>query len=80
MVALSVGVVPLGPHRWPAADVPAHYLAADTLEHGFRAATASWAGHVREAGGECVQVEIVSGHDTACGRGSSPDAMTWAAI
>lgn len=75
VIAFSVGVVPVVPHRWSTAPVPTHYLAAGKLEEGFRATTASWAGHVREAGGKCVHVEVVSGHDYRMWEGQSVEAM-----
>jgi S-formylglutathione hydrolase FrmB len=57
--------------------VPAHYLGAGTLEDGFRAATARWADQVREAGGACVHVEMVSGHDYRMWEAQFAEALNW---
>ena len=78
VIAFSTGFVPVVPYSWPAGDVPPHYLAAGTLEEGFRTATASWAAQVRQAGGECVHVEVVSGHDYRMWEGQFVEAVAWA--
>lgn len=78
VLAFSLGVVPVVPWSWPEGNAPAHYLAAGTLEEGFRKATASWAAAVGRAGGECVHVERVSGHDYRMWEREFVEAVAWA--
>ncbi len=78
VVAFSLGVFPVEPSRWPPGRVPAHYLAAGTLEEGFRRSTANWARSVTDAGGDCVHVEMVSGHDYRMWELQFALALEWA--
>lgn len=78
VVAFSLGVFPVEPSRWPPGRVPAHYLAAGTLEEGFRRSTANWARSVTDAGGDCVHVETVSGHDYRMWELQFALALEWA--
>lgn len=78
ILAFSLGVVPVDEVTWPRDQVPGHYLAAGTLEEGFRRVTASWAAQVAGAGGACAHVELVSGHDHRMWEMQFPVAVAWA--
>jgi enterochelin esterase-like enzyme len=54
-----------------------HYLAAGTLEEGFRRSTAAWAGRLRRAGVPCTHREWVGGHDQFWWQRSLPEALGW---
>jgi enterochelin esterase-like enzyme len=75
VAALSAGVVPrrvAGASR----DVR-HYLAAGTLEEGFRRATLEWATRLRRAGVPCSHHEWPGGHDPFWWQSTLPDALAW---
>lgn len=75
VAALSAGVVP---RRVAAAsrDVR-HYLAAGTLEEGFRWATLEWASRLRRAGVPCSHHEWAGGHDPFWWDRTLPGALAW---
>jgi enterochelin esterase-like enzyme len=75
VVGLSAGKVPrrvAGASR----DVR-HYLAAGTLEEGFRSATLGWASRLRRAGVPCSHHEWAGGHDPYWWNRTLPDALAW---
>lgn len=75
VAAFSAGVVPkrvAGGSR----DVR-HYLAAGTLEEGFRTATLEWATRLRRAGVPCRHHEWAGGHDPFWWDRTLPDALAW---
>lgn len=75
VAALSAGVVPrrvAGESR----DVR-HYLAAGTLEEGFRRSTLEWATRLRRAGVPCSHHEWPGGHDPFWWERTLPDALAW---
>jgi len=77
VAAFSVGVVP---HRITARARTAgvrHYLAAGTLEPGFRQATREWADRLRRAGLDCRYHEWVGGHDHLWWGQQLPAALKW---
>jgi enterochelin esterase-like enzyme len=75
VAGFSAGVVPL---RVAAASRGVrHYLAAGTLEPGFRRSTGSWAAQLRRAGVPCVHREWVGGHDHFWWEHSFPEALAW---
>jgi len=75
VAALSAGIVP---RRVAAAsrDVR-HYLAAGTLEEGFRRSTLEWATRLRRAGVPCSHHEWAGGHDSFWWERTLPDALAW---
>jgi enterochelin esterase-like enzyme len=54
-----------------------HYLAAGTLEEGFRTATLAWASRLRRAGVPCSHHEWAGGHDPYWWNRTLPDALAW---
>ncbi|MGH3271170.1 MAG: hypothetical protein ACRDN1_19240, partial [Trebonia sp.] len=75
VAAFSAGIVPrrvAGASR----DVR-HYLAAGTLEEGFRASTLAWATRLRRAGVPCSHHEWPGGHDPFWWQRTLPDALAW---
>jgi enterochelin esterase-like enzyme len=77
VAAFSVGVVP---HRITSKAHAAgvrHYLAAGTLEPGFRQATRQWADRLRRAGLDCRYHEWVGGHDHLWWAQQLPAALGW---
>jgi enterochelin esterase-like enzyme len=77
VAAFSVGVVPHQiTSRAHAAGVR-HYLAAGTLEPGFRQATRQWAQRLRRAGLDCRHHEWVGGHDHLWWAQQLPAALGW---
>jgi enterochelin esterase-like enzyme len=77
VAAFSVGVVPgwlTGRARVAAVR---HYLAAGTLETGFRQATRQWAQHLQRAGLDCRYHEWVGGHDHLWWEQQLPAALEW---
>ena len=54
-----------------------HYLAAGTLEEGFRRSTRDWAERLRRAGVPCTHHEWAGGHDPFWWQRSLPDALAW---
>jgi enterochelin esterase-like enzyme len=77
VAAFSVGVVPgriTGKAR--VAGVR-HYLAAGTLETGFRRATRQWAERLQRAGLDGRYHEWVGGHDHPWWKQQLPAALGW---
>jgi enterochelin esterase-like enzyme len=77
VAGLSAGVVPRrisGPAR--SAGVR-HYLAAGTLEPGFRRSTREWAERLARAGLECRHEEWIGGHDQVWWQQQFPVALGW---
>jgi enterochelin esterase-like enzyme len=75
VAAFSAGIVPrrvAGASR----DVR-HYLAAGTLEEGFRRSTLEWATRLRRAGVPCSHHEWPGGHDPFWWQRMLPDALAW---
>jgi enterochelin esterase-like enzyme len=54
-----------------------HYLAAGTLEPGFRQATRQWAQRLQRAGLDCRHHEWVGGHDHFWWAQQLPAALGW---
>ena len=75
VAALSAGVVP---HRVARASRPVrHYLAAGTLETGFRHGTGEWAARLARAGMAYEHQEWVGGHDSWWWHVHLPAALGW---
>ena len=75
VAAFSAGVVP---QRLTArAARVRHYLAAGTLEAGFRTATRQWAQRLQRAGLPCHYREWVGGHDDLWWEQQLPAALAW---
>jgi enterochelin esterase-like enzyme len=75
VAALSAGVVP---HRVTRGSRPVrHYLAAGTLEPGFRRGTAAWASRLDRAGMAYVHREWAGGHDSWWWQAQLPAALAW---
>jgi len=75
VAALSVGVVP---HRVARASLQVrHYLAAGTLETGFRSGTAEWAARLERAGMAHAHREWAGGHDSWWWHQQLPVALGW---
>ena len=77
VAAFSAGMVPRrisGAAR--SARIP-HYLAAGTLEPGFRRSTGQWAERLRKAGLECRHEEWIGGHDQVWWEQQLPVALGW---
>jgi len=75
VAALSAGIVPrrvAGASR----DVR-HYLAAGTLEEGFRQSTLAWATRLHRAGVPCSHHEWPGGHDPFWWQWTLPGALAW---
>ncbi len=75
VAGFSAGVVPrrvTGTSR----DVR-HYLAAGTLEEGFRRSTLEWATRLRRAGVPCSHHEWPGGHDPFWWERTLPGALAW---
>jgi enterochelin esterase-like enzyme len=75
VAALSAGIVPsrvAGPSR-----VVRHYLAAGTLEPGFRRATREWAERLGRAGVPYHHREWAGGHDPFWWQHCLPEALAW---
>jgi len=75
--AFSAGVVPQRISRQARAAGIRHYLAAGTLEPGFRRATEQWADRLRRAGLPCQHHEWVGGHDNLWWEQQFPIALGW---
>lgn len=54
-----------------------HYLAAGTLEEGFRRPTLEWASRLRRAGVPCSHHEWPGGHDPFWWERTLPEALAW---
>ena len=75
VAALSAGVVP---HRVARASRQVrHYLAAGTLETGFRHGTGQWAVRLDRAGMACAHQEWAGGHDSWWWQVHLPAALGW---
>jgi enterochelin esterase-like enzyme len=75
VAALSAGVVP---HRIARASRPVrHYLAAGTLERGFRHGTGQWAARLDRAGMAYAHREWAGGHDSWWWHMHLPLALGW---
>jgi enterochelin esterase-like enzyme len=75
VAAFSAGIVPKRVVR--ASRGVRHYLAAGTLEEGFRRSTREWAERLRRAGVPCVHREWTGGHDPFWWERSLPEALAW---
>jgi enterochelin esterase-like enzyme len=80
VAAFSVGVVPHQITSRARAAGVRHYLAAGTLEPGFRQATRQWAQRLRRAGLDCRHHEWVGGHDHLWWAQQLPAALGWLLI
>jgi enterochelin esterase-like enzyme len=77
VAAFSVGVVPGRITGRARAAGVRHYLAAGTLETGFRRATRQWAERLQRAGLDCRHHEWVGGHDHLWWEQQLPAALEW---
>ncbi len=77
VAAFSVGMVPRQLNRQACAVLVRHYLAAGTLEAGFRQVTLQWAGRLQRAGLPCHHQEWVGGHDSYWWQQQLPGALAW---
>jgi enterochelin esterase-like enzyme len=77
VAAFSVGVVPHRISGRARAAGVRHYLAAGTLEPGFRQATRQWAQRLQRAGLDCRYHEWVGGHDHLWWAQQLPAALGW---
>ena len=75
VAGLSAGVVPT--RVAAAARGVRHYLAAGTLEPGFRRSTGAWAARLGRAGVPCAHREWVGGHDPFWWGRTLPEALAW---
>jgi enterochelin esterase-like enzyme len=77
VAAFSAGIVPRQLTSKARAARVRHYLAAGTLETGFRQATRQWAERLRRAGLACRHQEWVGGHDPFWWDQQLPAALAW---
>jgi enterochelin esterase-like enzyme len=77
VAAFSVGVVPRQITSRARAAGVRHYLAAGTLEPGFRQATRQWAQRLQRTGLDCRYEEWVGGHDQLWWAQQLPAALGW---
>jgi enterochelin esterase-like enzyme len=77
VAAFSVGVVPDKVSEQARAAGVRHYLAAGTLEPGFRRVTHQWAQHLQRAGLGCRYREWIGGHDHLWWAQQLPAALEW---
>ena len=77
VAAFSVGVVPSRLTHGARTAGVRHYLAAGTLESGFRSATRQWAERLQRAGLPCRHEEWVGGHDSYWWDQQLPVALAW---
>lgn len=75
VAAFSAGIVPRRVAR--ASHDVRHYLAAGTLEEGFRRSTLEWATRLRRAGVPCSHHEWPGGHDPFWWEQTLPGALAW---
>jgi enterochelin esterase-like enzyme len=75
VAGFSAGIVPKRLAR--ASRGVRHYLAAGTLEEGFRRATREWAERLQRAGVPCSHHEWAGGHDPFWWERSLPEALAW---
>ena len=77
MAAFSVGVVLRQISGASRSARARHYLAAGTLEPGFRRSTREWAERLRRAGLPCRHEEWTGGHDQVWWQQQLPVALGW---
>jgi hypothetical protein len=77
VAAFSTGVVPHQIAGRARAARVRHYLAAGTLEAGFRSATRQWAECLQRAGLPCRYREWIGGHDSFWWDQQLPAALAW---
>ncbi len=77
VAAFSSGVVPQRISREARSARIRHYLAAGTLEPGFRRATRQWAQRLQRAGLPCRHEEWIGGHDHLWWEQQLPIALGW---
>ena len=77
VAAFSAGVVPQRISREARSAGIRHYLAAGTLEPGFRRATRQWAERLQRAGLPCRHEEWIGGHDHLWWEQQFPIALGW---
>lgn len=77
VAAFSAGVVPRQIAGRARAARVRHYLAAGTLEAGFRSATRQWAERLQRAGLPCRYQEWIGGHDPFWWDQQLPAALAW---
>jgi enterochelin esterase-like enzyme len=77
VAAFSVGLVPRRVSGAARTAGVRHYLAAGTLEPGFRHTTRQCAQHLRRAGLDCRYHEWVGGHDNLWWAQQLPVALEW---
>ena len=77
MAAFSAGAVARRITSGARAARVRHYLAAGTLEAGFRSATRQWAERLQRAGLPCRHQEWIGGHDPFCWDQQLPAALAW---
>jgi enterochelin esterase-like enzyme len=77
VAAFSAGVVPRQIAGRARAAGVRHYLAAGTLESGFRRATRQWAERLQRAGLPCRYQEWIGGHDGFWWDQQLPAALAW---
>ncbi len=77
VAAFSPGIVPQRISPEARAAGIRHYLAAGTLETGFRLATRQWAERLHRAGLPCRHEEWVGGHDALWWKRQLPEALGW---
>lgn len=77
VAAFSPGVVPQRISRDARSARIRHYLAAGTLEPGFRRATKSWAERLQRAGLDCRHEEWIGGHDQMWWIRQLPIGLAW---
>jgi enterochelin esterase-like enzyme len=77
VAAFSAGVVPRRISREARSARIRHYLAAGTLEPGFRESTRQWAERLQRAGLPCRHEEWIGGHDNLWWEQQFPVALGW---
>ena len=77
VAAFSVGIIPGRLASGARTAGVRHYLAAGTLETGFRSATRRWAERLQRAGLSCRYEEWVGGHDHLWWGQQLPAALAW---
>ena len=75
--ALSAGVVPQRISGAARSAGVRHYLAAGSLEPGFRRSTRQWAERLSRAGLPCRHEEWTGGHDQVWWERQLPVALGW---
>jgi enterochelin esterase-like enzyme len=77
VAAFSAGIVPKRISRDARLAGIRHYLAAGTLEPGFRRSTGWWADRLQRAGLPCRHEEWIGGHDQLWWEQQLPVALSW---